>query len=141
MQEASHRVVSHVKAVAEHEVRHRATLDAHIVELERLKQSRSPSDVEAVTDPLGSAKNCIINLLAILTIALSSVHVAVERVASVDCLRLGLIDLRQELFDRPRKVLLLDHVEAGNQVRADLLALKHSIDLALDMAFGHLERL
>lgn len=139
MQEASHRMVPHIETVAEHEVRYGATLDADVVELEHVQQVWSPRDVEAVADSLGAQQDGVVNLLAIAAVCLARVHHAMEGVAVVDGFGLCLIDLREELIDRPREVLLLHQIERYDHFRRNFLALKVSFNLTLDVALGCLE--
>jgi len=114
MKEATCWMVAHVQHIAEDEITHGATLEADLFVLDHLDEAGMVRQVEAVANPLGTKKHCIIKLLIATGVALSSVQIQIKSASELNRLALSFVDERQELTYTWRRVFLLHKVKTDN---------------------------
>lgn len=130
-------MVTHVKNVSKDEVADWAALYANMIGFNHLDKTWVISQMESMTDSLGSQKDCVIQLFVAPRVTLSSMEIHIEGPAKFLRLALSLVDLRKELINTWRVVLFLHKIKTNNHVRV-FGYIEVSIDLTLHMVFTQL---
>ena len=109
-------MVAHVQHVAEDEIAHGAALEAYLFGLDHLDEAGMVRQVEAVADPLGAKKHCIIKFLIATGVALARMQIQIKSASKFHRLALSFVDDGQELAYAWRSVFLLHKVKTDDHV-------------------------